>query len=171
MITLIVIVLALSAVGLFYMAARSRRKQSRQQVRPVDLKAFRTLMDRDDEIFLKERLPRSRFSQLKRQRVSVSMRYVGRIANNASVVMRLSEAARVSPDPEVARTATQIMEVATQLRLQCIVALVKLSLEFAVPSLQLTPAVLAPQYQKLRENVTRLGALQSQNAVPVAVAI
>jgi hypothetical protein len=172
MITWIVIVLALLAVGLFYLSARSRRKQSRQQVRPVDIKAFRTLMDRDDELFLKERLSPSGFAHIKRQRVNVSMRYVGRIANNASIVMRMSEGARSNPDPEIAKAATQIMEVATQLRLQCIVALAKLSIEFALPSLQLTPAVLVPQYQKLRESVTRLGRLQAQTAPgPVAVAI
>jgi hypothetical protein len=57
------------------------------------------------------------------------------------------------------------------LRLQCLVALGKLSLEFAVPSLQLTPAVLAPEYQQLRENVVRLGKLQPQTAAPLPVAI
>jgi hypothetical protein len=170
-ITFIVIALALCAVGLFYQAVRSRRKEARQSVRPVDLKAFRTLMDRDDELFLKERLPRSRFAHLKRQRVSVTMRYVGRIANNASIVMRLGEAAQASPDPEVARTAAQIMELASQLRLQCLMALGKLSLEFALPSLQLTPALLAPEYQKLRENVTRLGALQGKNVAALPAAI
>lgn len=171
MITLIVIALALCAIGLFYMAVRGRIKGARQAVRPVDLKAFRTLMDRDDEIFLKERLPRSRFAHLKRQRVSVTMRYVGRIANNASIVMRVGEAARFNSDPEVAKTAAQIMELASQLRLQCLVALGKLSLEFALPSLQLKPAVLAPEYQKLRENVSRLGALQKQEVAPLPVAI
>jgi hypothetical protein len=171
MITLIVIALALGAIGLFYVAARNRRNRARQVVRPVDLKAFRTLMDRDDEFFLKERLPRSRFARLKRQRVAVTMRYVGRIANNASVVMGLGESARLSSDPEIAQTAVQIVEVASQLRLQCLVALGKLSLEFALPSLQLTPAVLAPEYQKLRENVVRLGKLQPQTATPLPVAI
>lgn len=171
MITLIVIALALCAIGLFYMAVRGRTKGARQAVRPVDLKAFRTLMDREDEIFLKERLPRSRFAHLKRQRVSVTMRYVGRIANNASIVMRMGEAARFNPDPEVAKTAAQIIELASQLRLQCLVALGKLSLEFTLPSLQLKPAVLAPEYQKLRENVSRLGALQKQEVAPVPVAI
>jgi nitrogen fixation-related uncharacterized protein len=171
MITLIVIALALGAIGLFYLAARNRRKRARQVVRPVDLKAFRILMDRDDELFLKERLPRSRFTRLKRQRVAVTMRYVGRIANNASVVMGLGESVLRSSDPEIAQTAAQIVEVASQLRLQCIVALGKLSLEFAMPSLQLTPAVLAPEYQKLRENVVRLGKLQPQTATPLPVAI
>jgi hypothetical protein len=171
MITLIVIALALCAVGLFYMAARGRRRRAGQAVRPLDLKAFRTLVDRDDEIFLKERLPRSRFSRIKRQRVAVTMRYVGRIANNASLVMGLGEAGRLSSDPEVAQTASQIVDLATQLRLQCIVALAKLSLEYAVPSLQLTPAVLAPEYQRLRENVIRLGKLQSPDVAPMPIAI
>ena len=99
------------------------------------------------------------------------MRYVGRIANNASLVMGLGEAARQNPDPEVARTATQIVNLATQLRLQCIMALAKLSMEYAVPSLQLTPALLAPDYQKLRENVVRLGKLQSPTMAPLPIAI
>jgi hypothetical protein len=171
MITLIVIALALGAIGLFYMAVRARKRRASQTVHPVDLKAFRTLVDRDDEVFLKERLPRSRFSRIKRQRVAVTMRYVGRIANNASIVMGMGEAARLSSDPEVAQTASQIVDLATQLRLQCIVALAKLSLEYAVPSLQLTPAVLAPEYQKLRENVVRLGKLQSPGMAPMPIAI
>ncbi|MGE5323130.1 MAG: hypothetical protein ACM3SW_09725 [Actinomycetota bacterium] len=171
MITLIVIALALGAIGLLFVAVRGRKKHATQTVRPVDLKAFRTLMDREDELFLKQNLPRSRFSKLKRQRVAVTMRYVGRIANNASLVMGWGEAARASSDPEVAQTAAQIMELASQLRLQCLLALGKLSLEFAVPALQLTPAVLAPEYQKLRENVVRLGKLQPQNTAPLPVAI
>ena len=171
MMTLIVIALALAAIGLFYLAVRSRRQRPHQVVRPVDLKAFRTLVDREDELFLKQRLPRARFAQLKRQRVAVTMRYVGRIANNASLVMGFGESARLSSDPEIAQTASQIVEVASQLRLQCLVALGKLSLEFALPSLQLTPAVLAPEYQQLRENLVRLGKLQPPTAAPLPVAI
>ncbi|HET9182656.1 MAG TPA: hypothetical protein VFP59_11020 [Candidatus Angelobacter sp.] len=171
MITLIVIALALGAIGLLFVAVRARKKRATQTVRPIDLKAFRTLMDREDEFFLKQRLPRSQFARLKRQRIAVTMRYVGRIASNASLVMGLGEAARTSSDLEVARTAAQILELASQLRLQCLLALGKLSLEFAVPSLQLTPAVLAPEYQKLRENVAHLGKLQAQNAAPLPVAI
>ena len=48
--------------------------------------------------------------------------------------------------------------------MQCLVAFAKLGTEFMFPSLQLTPAVLAPKYQTLRENVLRLGSLQTENA-------
>jgi hypothetical protein len=171
MITMIVIALALSALALFYVAVRNRRKQSRQSIQPVDLQALRTLTERDDEFFLREKLPNSRFRSLKRQRIRVTMSYVSRIAGNAAVVMRLGQEARLNPDPEVARAAAQVLEMATQIRIQCLLAFAKLSAEFAVPSLQLTPAVLAPAYQNLRENVIRLGTLSQPAAAPAAVAI
>jgi hypothetical protein len=169
--TLIVIALALCAVGLFYMAVRRRWNQARQSVRPVDLKAFRTLMDRDDELFLRERLPRRQFWSLKRQRVGVTLRYVSRISGNAAVVMRMAAAAQASADQQVVQAASQVLEMATQIRTQSLVAMAKLSVEYAIPSLQLTPAALAPTYQNLRENVIRLGALQTQTAIPAAIAI
>ena len=99
------------------------------------------------------------------------MRHVTRIAANASAVMHVGEAARASSTPEVAHAAAQVMELATQIRLQCLVALTKLSLEYALPSLQLTPAMLVPKYQSLRENLRLLGDLQTQNPALAAAAI
>ena len=171
MITVIVIALALCAVMLFYMAVRSRKTQPEQSFRTVDLNALRTLMDRDDELFMRQSLPRNKFSQLKRQRIRVIMRYVARIASNASAVMHVGAAARTNAVPEVAQAAVQVTELATQIRLQCLVALAKLSVEYAMPSMQLTPAVLAPKYQSLRDNLRVLGDLQTQNATPLATAI
>jgi hypothetical protein len=167
----IVIALALCAVVLFYMAVRSRRKHAVQSLRQVDLAAFHTLLDRDDELFLKRKLSRSKFIGIKRHRIRVTVRYVARIASNASTVLHASEAARLSPMPQVALTAAQVMDLAAQIRLQCLLAMFKLSLEYAMPSLQLTPAMLVPAYQTLRENVRRLGDLQTQNSVPLANAI
>ena len=169
MMTLIVIILALCAIGLFYTAARSRKKRAAQNIRPIDMKAFRAITSRDDENFLRRRLPRSEFSRLKRKRIRVTTLYVKRMSNNAAIVMRIGEMARTSANPDVVQVAAQISETASQIRLQCIVAFVKLALEFAVPSLQLNPAMLEPSYQALRDNIARLGRLQ--NAAPLAAAI
>ena len=109
--------------------------------------------------------------RLKRQRIRVTLLYVARIASNASAVLRMSEASRLSPTPEVATAAAQVMELATHIRLQCLVAMSKLCLEYAMPSLQFTPAMLVPKYQSLRDNWSRLGDLQLQNRAPLANAI
>jgi hypothetical protein len=171
MIIAIIITVVLCAVGLFYVAVRDRRSQSKNKFRNVDLNAFRVLMDRDDERFMKKSLPHSRFSRLKRQRIRILMRYVARIASNASAVMQMSEPARTNAVPEVAQAAAQLTELATQIRLQCLVALAKLSVEYAVPALQLTPSVLAPKYQSLRDNLRILGDLQTKSASPLPAAI
>ncbi|HZS28166.1 MAG TPA: hypothetical protein VFB76_13120, partial [Candidatus Angelobacter sp.] len=119
---------------------------------------------------LKEKLPRSKFSHLKRQRIRMMFRYVARIAANASAVLRMGEAARQNSMPEVANAAAQVMELATQIRLQCLLAMMKLAMEYAVPSLQLTPGMLEPKYQSLRDSVSRLGVL-TQSKAPLAIAI
>ena len=170
-VTMFVIVLALGALAVLYSAVRNRGEQSQRSIQPLDLEAFRTLSAREDEFFLREKLSGSRFRSLKRQRIRVTLGYVGRIAGNAAVVMRLGSQASLSPNPEIARTAGQVLELAGQIRLQCLLAFAKLSVEFAVPSLQLTPAVLVPAYQNLRENVMRLGVLETQGLVPAAAAI
>jgi hypothetical protein len=171
MITVLVVALALCAVVLFYITVRSRRKHAGVVIHPVDLNAFRTLMDREDETFLRASLPRGKFFRVKRERIRVTLRYVTRIGANASAVIRMSEAARLSPMPDVAMAAAEVMALATQIRMQCILATTKLSLEYVIPSLQFTPAVLAPKYQTLRDNWSRLGDLQVQNRIPLASAI
>jgi len=169
MMTLIVIVLALCAIGLFYTAVRSRKKRATQKIRPFDMQAFRAITSRNDEVFLRARLPHSEFYRLKRRRIRVTHLYVKRMANNAAVVMRMGEMARTSSNPDVVRLAAQVSETASQIRLQCIVAFAKLSLEFAVPSLQLNPATLEPSYQAMRDSIARLGQLQ--NTAPLQAAI
>jgi hypothetical protein len=170
MITSLVIALALCAVMLLYMAVRGRRNQS-GVVHTVDLDAFRVLIDREDELFLKSRLPRSKFLELKRERIRVTMKYVWRIADNASAVLQASHVAKMNPAPEVVSTANQATDLAARIRVHCIVATAKLCLEYALPSLQFTPARLLPKYETLRRTVNQLQDLQKQIPLPLPTAI
>jgi hypothetical protein len=61
------------------------------------------------------------------------LRYVARIAANACAVLRMGEATRLSSTPEVADAAAQVMELARQIRLQCLLATGKLVAEYAIP--------------------------------------
>src|SRR5262249_56351802 len=117
MITMIVIALALGALALLYSTARSLHKASSKRIRPVDVTALRTLMDREDEEFLRNKLPRGRFTRLKRRRILVTFRYVGRISANTAAVMRLGDSARFHPDPAVAQTPVPISDLAPRIRL------------------------------------------------------
>jgi hypothetical protein len=168
-IAIVVIAFVLCALAIFFVAVRSRRNHAVQ--RSIDMKAFRTLIDRDDENFLRAKLPRTNFSQIKRQRVRLTWDYVARMSENAATVLRLGEAARLSPNPRVAQQAAYAIELASQIRVQCLVAFAKMGVEFAFPSLQLTPARLVSKYESLRETVAQLASLQSQSEAPVPVMI
>jgi hypothetical protein len=159
----LVIVLALLTITLFYVGLRSRRKHFESRpIQPLDLNAFHALMDRDDETFLRERLPRKEFFRLKRLRVRVTWKYVRRISDNSAVVLRLAGMTRQDPDPKVAETAVQLADLATHIRAQCLIAFAKLAVEFALPSVQLTSAMLAPKYESLRQNLMLLRSLHPQ---------
>src|SRR5215471_6314501 len=167
---IVVVALALLALTLFYVGLRSRRKHAFDRpVRPLDLTAFYTLLDRDDEVFLREKLSRKQFFRLKRLRIRVTWKYVRRIADNSAVVLRLAGVNRQDPDPQVAEAALQLADLATNIRMQCLVAFAKLTVEYALPSMQLTPAMLAPKYESLRANLMHLRSLHPQ--APVAAAI
>ena len=169
---IIVVLLSSLTLALFLVGLRSRRKQATSRgVRPLDLSAFHTLADRDDESFLREKLSRSEFFHLKRLRIRVTWKYVRRIADNCAVVMRLTSMSRMDPDASVAETAAQIADLAAQIRIQCLVAFGKLAVEYMFPSMQLTPAVLAPKYESLRQNLSRLGSLHPQELAPLVSAI
>jgi hypothetical protein len=171
MTTALIFVVALAALTaiLFVVALRSRSKQAR--IHPMDLEAFYAILDREDEAFLRRKLPYREFARLKRERVTVTWKYVGRISDNSAAVLRMTSTALQDPDPKVAEAAAQIIDLATQIRTQCLIAFSKLAVEFMFPSMQLTPAVLAPKYESLRENIVRLGALYPQDLAPLPAAI
>ena len=165
----IVVGLAALTATLFIVAFFSRRKQAK--IVPLDLGAFYAVLDREDEVFLRRKLTHREFSRLKRERITVTWKYVGRFSDNSAVILRQTSIALQDPDPKVAEAAAQIIDLATQIRTQCLIAFSKLMVEFMFPSMQLTPAVLAPKYESLRENIVRLGALHPRDLAPLPAAI
>lgn len=169
-ITLIVVafaVLALVAI-LGYALRGPWGHKAKSFERPVDLRAIRLLAERDDETYLREKVPPRKFKALKRQRIAVTMKYIDYIARYVTVTQAAKQESCESPDPAVAHEAMQIMDLAAEIHKQCMVFRLKLTLEFMFPSLQLAPALLVPRYQAFRESVNRLNAIQAQRPMPIA---
>lgn len=162
MITWLVITFATLVAGVLFLSWwRNRRSASLKPI-VVDLDAFRMLLDRDDETYLLRKLPRGRFRKLKRQKIALTARYVSRISANVPKVLRDAQLKSESPDPEVAQQAVKTINLAIEIRQQCLVMYARLAAEYVMPSLQLTPVALASRYQTLRESVNRLRTLHSQ---------
>src|SRR5258708_23127750 len=111
-ITLIVIAFAvLALVAILGYALRghwSRRAES--SVRSVDLRTMRVLTDREDEKFLREKVPVKKFKALKRRRIRITLKYVDNIARYVTVTQAAKQQFCESADPAEAHEAMQIMD-------------------------------------------------------------
>jgi len=158
--------LALAAVGLLLRSVRGQGaavhsvEELEGQTQPVDLAAFRNLMDPSEREFLRARVSAADFRRLERQRLRAARVYVRRAAHNASVLVRLGEAARASADPQVASAAQELVNSALRLRLNTLLAEFQILVRMALPATRLRGAGILEDYQVLIERVTRLSRLQ-----------
>jgi len=129
--------------------------------RPVDIEAFRNITDPAEDDFLRTSLPAKDFRSLQRERLLATAEYVHKVAHNAAVLLRLSQAATHSPDPSVAEAARQLMEQSLHLRIYAVLALMKLYVKVALPEAQLSAGGLVDNYQRLGILLGHLALIES----------
>ena len=174
--TLYSILVLFSVVAAAYMiyAVRGHRLRSgsleevAQHTHPIDLDAFRNLMDAAEEDFLRSHLPPAEFRRVQRQRFLAAAAYVRVTSDNAAILMRLGESARTNPDPGTVRAASTLVEQALMLRMLSLALLAKLYMGLLLPQLEFSPARLADRYEQLSASamqVCRLRDPRSASAI------
>jgi hypothetical protein len=166
-ITLILILLALAALVFFvlrgFVPSRPVTDQAElnDNIRTVDLEAFRNLIDPEEEEFLRLHLPADEFRAIQRQRLRAAIDYLAAVSYNAALLLHLGLSARRSADPRIAETAQNLVDNALRLRLYSALAICKIGLRIAFPSAVLQPAGIAERYQLMTEGAAQLGRLRS----------
>jgi hypothetical protein len=174
-IPIVLVVIFVVSSGMFFRAARYLRgAQSRASVvKPFDIVAFATLLDREDELFLRNKLPLRVFTRLKRRRVRLTLRYVARLAANAAAILQRHKInwQMAQADAELDTQTTAILDLATRIRVECFAVSLKLAIEFIFPSLQFKTTMLVPQYRALRESTAQLQRMAVGNHLRVVSAL
>lgn len=164
MITTIVLVLAsVIALAVLLHLARSRALAIRwlqnpaAHLRSVDLEAFRNLIDPHEEEFLRAHLPPAEFRRIQRERLRAMVDYVSAVAHNATVLLRLGQAARLSADPTIVASAESLVDTALRLRLTAIGCLAVLWWGIALPGRHESLDRVAERYEQITGQVVLLG--------------
>jgi hypothetical protein len=123
------------------------------RTRPVDIEAFRNIIDPAEEHFLRANLPAREFRAVQRQRLLAASEYVRNVAHNAAVLLRLGQAGLHNPDPTVAAASRQLIDNALRLRIYALLSLAKLYVRVAVPEARLSSGRLADNYAELQHLV------------------
>jgi hypothetical protein len=166
MIGYIIIGLAVAAFLLFVWKAIGRARAEigdgnlSQQVKSVDLDAFRNLTDPAEERFLRDRLQPKEFRTIQRERLRTAIEYVEGVSHNAGVLLTLGQSARENADPVIAEAGRNLVDEALRLRLYSVLTISKLWMRYLLPDTEFQPSGLVDRYQHVAEGAVRLGRLQ-----------
>jgi len=129
-------------------------------LRPIDVEAFRNLIDEREQEYLRARLPLKEFRSIHRERMLAAVEYVRCAAQNAAILTQLGEAARQNSDPAVSVAAEKLVNNALRLRLYAFQAVPRLYLSMLLPDTSLAPHFIAEAYDTMSRQVVMLGCLR-----------
>jgi hypothetical protein len=129
-------------------------------LRPVDVGAFCNLISVSEQQFLRENLPSHEFRTIHRERMGAAVEYVRCAARNASILMRLGDAARQHSDPSVREAGEKLLENGLRLRLYAMQVVPRLYLSMAFPKTGPAPDTLADTYDNMSRQVVALNCMQ-----------
>jgi hypothetical protein len=163
--TLVLIFAALLLLAVLAWAAQGRLRalsldELGAHTQPVDLTAFRNLIDNGEEEYLRSQLAGRDFRSVQRQRMRAALDYVRRAARNAVCLMSVGEAGRRSPDPAVARAGQELVNAALRLRTYSLFAILVLYARIVAPGARGSVAALAERYQLTRDQLTNFTRVQ-----------
>ena len=169
---IVIVVAAALALGIILRLAVSQSLQAKRStglavsIRPIDIEAFRNLINPAEDEYLRRRLPANRFRAVRRERLRAMAAYVHVAASNAVVLVRVGEAAVASGDARIAGAARQLVNDALVLRRNTTVALARIYLALAWPNSGFAAVRVVERYEQLSGAAMLLGRLQNP-AVPV----
>jgi hypothetical protein len=134
------------------------------RIQPIDVEAFRNLIDASEDDYLRRRLPPSEFRVVRRERLRAMAAYVQTASRNAAVLVIMGQAALTASDAPTAEAARRLVDNALLLRRNAAFALLRIY--FAMAWLNSVPAA-APVlhgYEQLNGSAMLLGRLQDPTA-------
>jgi len=166
-VTFILVLAGLLALSFLVRLAKGRTLANRRgedapgEIHPVDVEAFRNLIDPSEAQFLRSNLPPPEFRKVERERLRAAVEYISCAAHNAKVLMRTGEAARHSPEPSVAEAGEKLVNTAIRLRVYAFQATAKLYLRMVFPGAPFAPVGLAENYERMTGLVLLLGRMET----------
>ena len=130
------------------------------RTRPVDIDAFRNLVDPKEDGFLRANLRPREFRAIQRERARSAMDYIHNTTHNAAYLLRLGEAAAQDSDPRIALAGRQLVDSALRLRAYALLSRSQLCLRLVLPGAQFSYGKLADNYQHLSSLASQLALMQ-----------
>jgi len=157
--TFIVLVAVLSGLALAWSLLRRAHPEIRnrddweERKHEIDVQIFRALLDRNEERYLRSALARHQFQEFRRKRIRLALRMLRLVEENADMLMKLGQLARLKGDPSLTEKADELVATAIQFRLNLLLARLSLYLTWLVPSWTVVLPAFEVRYQNLLDSL------------------
>lgn len=131
------------------------------QIQPIDVEAFRNLVDPREDEYLRRRLHATEFRMVRRERLRAVAAYVKVAGRNAAVLVRIGQNSLSSGDIRTAEAARQLVDDALLLRRNATIALLKIYVLLAWPNSGLFAAPILHGYEQMSGAAMLLGRMQN----------
>ncbi len=138
------------------------------QILPIDVEAFRNLIDPAEDEYLRRRLPSAEFRAVRRERLLATAAYVKAAGRNAAFLVRIGQSALQATDAQTTEAARQLVNDALLLRRNAAIALMRIYIALAWPNGGLLASPILDGYQQMSGSAMLLGRLQNPK-VPVRI--
>ena len=172
-VAIVLVVAAVLALVFIFAVTISRSRQLSKfsppaELQPIDIAAFRNLVDPAEDEYLRQHLPSAEFRTVQRKRLWAMAAYVHAASRNATVLVRIAQAALSATDPKTVQAARQLIDSALLLRRNATFALLRIYVDLAWPSSGLAAEPILHGYEHLSVSAMLLGRLQNP-AAPVRI--
>jgi hypothetical protein len=167
--TFAIFLVVLSALGLATILLLGKglwfgpRDESRNppKLQPIDVEAFRNLIDEQEEAFLRGNLSPPEFRRVHRERMLAAAEYVRAAYRNAGALVRIGEATRESADPQIAQAAARLFDNAVALRWSSAQVIPRLYLSVVFPGGRGAARNLLERYDSIARQALVLSGMAS----------
>jgi len=146
----------------------SRAGTLQGELRPIDVEAFRNLVNPAEDEYLRRRLPPAEFRAVRRERLLAMAAYIREAARNAAFLVRIGQAAMAASDARTVEAARQLVDNALLLRRNATFALLRIYIVLAWPNSGLFATPILHGYERMSGSAMLLGRLQNP-AAPVRI--
>jgi hypothetical protein len=160
--TLLVLAAASSVLALAWSLLRSGHDEIRngqdweQNKHEIDVQVFCALLDREGERYLYRSLAPKQFEDFRRQRIRLALRMLRLVEENAGMLIRLGQLARMKGDPSLTQKADELVATAIQVRLNLLLARLSLCLSWLSPSWTPSLSAFEVGYRHLLDSLARI---------------
>jgi len=174
--TLAIILMIVAALALIFILSITFSRnlqisgggQLAEEIHPIDVEAFRNLIDPAEDEYLRRRLPAPEFRVVRRERLRAMAAYVKIAGRNATSLARMGQTAMIGADARTAEAAHQMVDNALLLRRQAALALLRIYIALAWPNSGLAAGQVLRGYVQLNGSAMLFGRLRNP-AAPVRI--